>query len=428
MSLVGRLLGARRAVLWSGVGLLGVALLVAFFRYRDRPVAWTPPALVLPEPNGFDLLVEAAGELPRRTELHPELAALWRDGAGLAEFAAHGEAKQSIAAACAPAFQGARAALAHPIVIPPGAGAPRLADLHRQMLLCGAPSRANGGDWDAAAGTALDALAIAVACGQWDTSRWRLASRRSALVLAVIVPELDAGSARAAARRVERLLAELPDFGTVWERQQAGYLGRLTRLMERRPHWRHYLLDVDLPDGDTFLLGQQLEESVKQLARVELLTREQVIDEYLRYFDRCARHVGEPHDPRGTPIPMPFEEYGGRQRAMFENSRFDHLMTRAALGQLAVALALQAWRAEHGDPPPGLSALVPEYLSEVPADPFTPRRTLGYRPGRQPVVYSVGPDGEDDGGRPVREYLREEPHRAQVQVDSSGDFVLGANW
>lgn len=428
MSLVGRLLGARRAVLWSGVGLLGVALLVAFFRYRDRPVAWSPPDLVLPETNGFDLLVEAAGELPRRTELHPELAALWRADADFAEFAAHREAKQSIAAACAPAFQGARAALDHPIVIPPGAGAQRVTEIHRLLLLTGAHARANRGESAEAAAIALDALAIAAACGQWDTPRWRLASRRSALVLAVIVPELDAGSARAAARRVERLLAELPDFGTVWERQQAGYLGRLTRLMERRPHWRHYLLDVDLPDGDTFLLGQQLEESVKQLARVELLTREQVIDEYLRYFDRCARHVGEPHDPRGTPIPMPFEEYGGRQRAMFENSRFDHLMTRAALGQLAVALAIQAWRAEHSDPPPGLSALVPEYLAEIPVDPFTPRRPLCYRPGRQPVVYSVGPDGEDDGGRPVREYLREEPHRAQVQADSSGDFVLGANW
>lgn len=68
------------------------------------------------------------------------------------------------------------------------------------------------------------------------------------------------------------------------------------------------------------------------------------------------------------------------------------------------ALAVERHHRAHGNVPENLAALVPAYLASVPVDPFDgqplryQRRDAGY------VVYSVGPDTEDDGGleKPIK--------------------------
>ena len=74
----------------------------------------------------------------------------------------------------------------------------------------------------------------------------------------------------------------------------------------------------------------------------------------------------------------------------------------------AVALAVAVYQADHaGRLPATLEALVPAYLPNVPLDPFDPdggplRYAPAYRPTPDappsPRVYSVGDDGQDDGG------------------------------
>jgi hypothetical protein len=79
------------------------------------------------------------------------------------------------------------------------------------------------------------------------------------------------------------------------------------------------------------------------------------------------------------------------------------------------ALAIERFRLGHEDRvPDSLSALVPAYLPSVPVDPFDgqplryARRVEGY------VVYSIGPDGVDDGGGERKEKAKfrgpQEPH------------------
>jgi hypothetical protein len=66
----------------------------------------------------------------------------------------------------------------------------------------------------------------------------------------------------------------------------------------------------------------------------------------------------------------------------------------------AIAVAIKLYEADHGERPPRLAALVPEYLAAVPLDPFTAGAELRYLPGEAPArVYSVSRDGLDDGGR-----------------------------
>jgi hypothetical protein len=68
---------------------------------------------------------------------------------------------------------------------------------------------------------------------------------------------------------------------------------------------------------------------------------------------------------------------------------------------------VRLYRVEHnGNFPPRLDDLVPVYLKAVPADPMASGTALGYFDGNpkapahanDPIVYSVGDNGTDEGG------------------------------
>jgi hypothetical protein len=81
----------------------------------------------------------------------------------------------------------------------------------------------------------------------------------------------------------------------------------------------------------------------------------------------------------------------------------DREAARFTMTQVAIALA--AYRAEHGAYPRGLAELRPKYLEDIPKDPFTESefryqlRQNGY------VLYTVGPNCRDDNGRNWQEEL-----------------------
>ena len=68
---------------------------------------------------------------------------------------------------------------------------------------------------------------------------------------------------------------------------------------------------------------------------------------------------------------------------------------------LLVELALMSFRETHGRIPQQLDELVPEFLPAVPQDPFG-AGSLKYRliaDGKSYLLYSVGADGVDNGGK-----------------------------
>jgi hypothetical protein len=63
------------------------------------------------------------------------------------------------------------------------------------------------------------------------------------------------------------------------------------------------------------------------------------------------------------------------------------------------ALAVERYRLKHGKLPGTWADLMPGYLPAPPKDPFLPDATLIFKPsGDGYAIYSVGPDGRDDGG------------------------------
>lgn len=79
----------------------------------------------------------------------------------------------------------------------------------------------------------------------------------------------------------------------------------------------------------------------------------------------------------------------------------EKLLLGWTLRQLAATgLAINAYADDHSELPPTLEALVPDYLPELPVDPYM-ENGAGFhyvREGEQFRLWALGPDGEDNGG------------------------------
>ncbi len=100
-----------------------------------------------------------------------------------------------------------------------------------------------------------------------------------------------------------------------------------------------------------------------------------------------------------------------------------------------VGIALELYKRKHGDWPSSLSELVPTYLPSVPLDRLTGGPVRYAITENGPVVYSVGVDGDDDGGRPPvnaktgeSENYNASPRRygegSQTDPANDGDWIL----
>jgi hypothetical protein len=118
----------------------------------------------------------------------------------------------------------------------------------------------------------------------------------------------------------------------------------------------------------------------------ELLARERLCDEYaFGKTGRALRAVG-------------WDLFENDTRAAIETSiRWN----QAKMRLLICALAVRLYRLEHGSGPEQLADLVPGCLPELPVDPYTGRPLVYRASSSGHLLYSVGPDGVDDGGKPI---------------------------
>jgi hypothetical protein len=104
-------------------------------------------------------------------------------------------------------------------------------------------------------------------------------------------------------------------------------------------------------------------------------------------------------------------------RQMMERAETKHKVVFAHERLLAGEMALRCYQFEKAGLPVRLDDLVTNYLSRVPEDPFTGHPMVYHTQGTNWLLYSVGPDGVDDGGRPVGRGL-----------NSSGDLFFDSPW
>ena len=162
-----------------------------------------------------------------------------------------------------------------------------------------------------------------------------------------------------------------------------------------------------LPGGPTEGLEMRLLAPAYKLDGVRLMSSVATII--------AAAH--QPNLPRASrilesdgPSPPPAHVYGGVRihacpvGAVNESQR-DHLVGihfryLAQRRMAAVALALRLYQLDHDNRPDELADLVPDYLPEIPMDILSKGQPIQYRPGADPpLLYSVGMNGTDDGGK-----------------------------
>ena len=98
-----------------------------------------------------------------------------------------------------------------------------------------------------------------------------------------------------------------------------------------------------------------------------------------------------------------------------------HYNVLADRNRAAVALAIALYRHDHDDAlPPTLDALVPDYLPRVPVDTLSPDASPVRYDGERGILWTVGRDLTDHGGRPMDDVINEDPTRSSREVEAIG--------
>jgi hypothetical protein len=185
-------------------------------------------------------------------------------------------------------------------------------------------------------------------------------------------------------------------------------------------------------------------------ANMAIAGRKEMTAEYDRITDRALARLGEPYWTWRSEPSLDAELKAitdgpiSRFRYFFVmllTPSYDTFLNRVVASDgnrdgVFIGLALELYHREHGKWPESLSELSPKYLPTLPADPIT-GKPLHYKiVDNRPVVYSVGIDGDDDGGRLAKNKDGEmhpdyaEPnhfgkdHVAVSTSETDGDWVL----
>lgn len=238
--------------------------------------------------------------------------------------------------------------------------------------------------------------------------------------------QLGAKQAKAACKRLEAILAKHAPFTSIIEEQKWTTISVLKSEFSK-PDWRKNLF-FDCPGDNPW---GSVEDSIFS-ARWFTTKQKTVVYDWIHFCDEWKKYAKKPYALK-SPLPAhPANPMSAMLTSIFsfELERFEYL-TRAQISneQLLVALALQAYKAESGYYPKSIQELVPRYLEKLPDDSFAFKGTYKYyRNGADYVLYSVGPDGIDDGGKPAYDHSPGLPgHYYWLDPDSKGDFVAGVN-
>jgi hypothetical protein len=247
---------------------------------------------------------------------------------------------------------------------------------------------------------------------------------------------LSEADARAAARRMEDIEARRVPVvdGLVQDKRDTESL-YLTEFRTHNVLQFDGLVDAETPwrptDGNSGM-GARLGQFAPRLTlEMQLLSasKSDVLADYDKYMDAFIARMRLPYTaaaPWPAPPMDPINEIMiGPQNLI----RIHDAGSRAQEALLTAAFALRAYRVEHGVYPATLDGLVAGgYLTQLPLDPFDPAGgPVRYRalPGDRYLLYSVGPDGKDDGGRPI---TADDGSPARIlEVGQRGDYVVGAN-
>ena len=164
--------------------------------------------------------------------------------------------------------------------------------------------------------------------------------------------------------------------------------------------------DISISQARTFLSGLEKVDRMRESAEATMSRDAAWLDMTTNWIQRFERAVAA---VSGTEYIQP----GSVQVKFILRSR------DAILRLMMTELAIRLYQRDYGNLPGNLDELSPQYLFTPPVDPYSRGSLIYRRLGENYLLYSVGPDGQDDGGRFGT--LRE------ITSRSGFDFDLEAN-
>ena len=343
------------------------------------------------------------------------------------------------------------------------------------LLQADAVWKASQGDRSGEIGSALKLIAFSqnIAGGGSYIARlvgteWQNRGRR---LLWRLVPDMSAAESLQACEQMEAIRKRhVPLLAMLrWERD-SGVSIRQDLLLT--PDWRWNIAN-DFVRRDSVMPGV---ERLLTAASLYTLSNRRILQNYGAEMDKVEADWSRPYSS-GDALPSVDRQdrinkmfkYGGEYdepaTPAFPRARFGDAENETQNALLTAALALHAYRLDHGAYPSTLQALYPKYLSEIPADPFKPGTVLHYVQAHAEffsqdeamrvdagtkssdgtvtfppyLLYSLGPDGVDQHGavivRQPQPYDPKAPslptsfsESCKVLADSKGDIVAGVNF
>lgn len=234
-----------------------------------------------------------------------------------------------------------------------------------------------------------------------------------------ILPHLSASDARAATRRLEQILQRRTPLADILTEDKYNIQASYQELF-RKPRFEWL--------GGNFSLQYASSEDRMKMARLYCVSKRRIMADLTQYFDAGIADARLPY-ARRLPLPaLPADPLSHDYLMPLDTVRFRYVRAVVQDNLLLATLALQAYRAEHGSYPTALSALASVYLTRLPDDPFAVNGPLRYkRTAAGYVLYSIGPDGKDNGGTPSKDGQPSTTGPSGFTERSTGDIVAGVN-
>jgi len=403
---------------------------------------WQPPAVEMPDPNAFELYELAFALYDRISKADQPAPAPQQGGEGAvvqapprpeADFGRSGLLTTGeLNALCeeyAPVFRLLEEAIAgetqFPPLTDPAQPMPYLAGIRQAARMFGDRSLLRREQ-----GRPLEAALDAIACIHLAADAATQGSLISGLVqvacstigeaqLREVILLLDGTEARAATNALRRAMAQRVDFAEI-------VAGETVVI-------RAFFKAIEPALGDeNEMQGIMGEETAQELLAQGLPTPETTWEQMAQFNEQATAWARQPFWARGEKPPAtPDNPLLNLLLPAYAQASFRYAVSDARLAVYLAAIAAQAYLGENGAYPTDLESLVPDYLPEVPRDPFVdaPLRSEFHAPvtrahpasGHEPTgegvlaIYSVGPDGDDDGGADIG---------PSVKADSDGDIAI----
>lgn len=378
--------------------IIGLPMLILII--NNRPVKFTVPTPAAPNPNGWDDFKLAGKMIGKTRNFGPYSDASrqpeeWK----LPELKAFAQANKS-------ALDVVRTGLDKPYLHPTLRSYedmpfyPEFREMGR--ILCGEARYYDvSGKPGEAADSLLDCIELGVTLPRGGILLTGLAGITIEAIgitpLATVVPKLNQDDLAKAAKRIKRIQAKRVPFSEIIIEEGNFDVSSLIEVINK-PSANSYIDPRNWKNG---LLGDDKWAN----ARFAFANKTALVRSLDRYYkdlaaDQSGCYTGKSHvsvpNVAGSDVLINDE--------IIVRAHGTYICREAMLTLIQTEIALRRYRADQGQYPKSLDKLAPKYLKSVPIDPFGQGKPLKYRlidNGKRFLLYSVGSDLKDDGGKPT---------------------------